>query len=195
MKYLKWAHCPLMNVRTFWKGAAARISNWKVTASHPVCPLEMQGCLSKGRQHCTSVQCFPNSSACQCVSTVRISARNFITKHITGSLRKIMKIVLHVIWRYELPTGYLLCRFLADCSLGTVCPGDWKQIRVLKDLSFIVMVCYLYDFISLSICFFIYVTLLLVTQWFCMSEIKFHDSPFIWLKGTNNIRVLDFYVT
>lgn len=36
MKYLKWAHCPLVNVRTFWKGAAARISNLKVTTTHPI---------------------------------------------------------------------------------------------------------------------------------------------------------------
>lgn len=156
MKYLRWAHCPLMNVRTFWKGAAARISNWKVTTSYPVHPSEMRGCLSKGRHHCSSVQCFLNSSACQCVSTVSISALNFIMKHVTGSLRKIMKIVLYVIWCYELPSAYLLCRFLADCSLGTICPGDWKQIRVLKDLTFIVMICYLYDFISLSIWGFYY---------------------------------------
>lgn len=49
---------------------------------------------------------------------------------------------------------------------------------------------YLYGFIII-----IYVTFLLVSQWFCMSEIKFHDSSFIWPKRTNNIRVLDFWIT
>lgn len=178
-----------MNVRTFWKGAAARISNWKVTTSHPVHPQRCRAAFQK--EGTTRLQCSA-SQILQFVSMVQLFTfqHTTITKCVTGSLRKTTALVLWAsYWLFTMQVS-------STPQFGNHLSRRLKTDQGIKWFEFY---CYSLIFRWLYIfrwgLFFLFsMTFLLVMQCFCMTDIKFHDSPFIWPKGANHIRVLGFWI-